>query len=378
MFPFSLPGGLGARILTHDRRRFAAASAGIAVAVVIMFVEAGFFFGVLDSQANLATLVRGDIVAMHANQTNLNKWQELEPIRLNQIAALPGVAKVSRIYKGNVGLAQHGDDRSRRIVVYAFPPEDAPLAIGEAGRIARHLKLARTVLFDKRSRDIYGDVGAGREILLDRQPFRIAGEVEIGPNVISDGAVVMSEGNWLALVPDADPILGVVWLAPGAPVEAVRRAIEGLAPGEITALTPQSLRDREFLFTIRAAPIGIIFGIGMLAGLVIGLITCYQILYNEISDQQAQYATLKALGFARGFLARIILQQAVLLSLVGFALALGISYVAYEVIQDLTALIMRHTWWRTGSILALTVVMSVGAGLLAMRRVAQADPAELF
>ncbi len=378
MFPFSLPGGLGARILTHDRRRFAAASAGIAVAVVIMFVEAGFFFGVLDSQANLATLVRGDIVVMHANQTNLNKWQELEPIRLNQIAALPGVAKVSRIYKGNVGLAQHGDDRSRRIVVYAFPPEDAPLAIGEAGRIARDLKLARTVLFDKRSRDIYGDVGAGREILLDRQPFRIAGEVEIGPNVISDGAVVMSEGNWLALVPNADPILGVVWLAPGAPVEAVRRAIEALAPGEMTALTPQSLRDREFLFTIRAAPIGIIFGIGMLAGLVIGLITCYQILYNEISDQQAQYATLKALGFARGFFARIILQQAVLLSLVGFALALGISYVAYEVIQDLTALIMRHTWWRTGSILALTVVMSVGAGLLAMRRVAQADPAELF
>ena len=54
------------------------------------------------------------------------------------------------------------------------------------------------------------------------------------------------------------------------------------------------------------------------------------------------------------------------------------SYVAYEVIQDLTALIMRHTWWRTGAILVLTVVMSIFAGLLAMRRVARADPAELF
>ncbi len=370
--------GLGARILTHNRRRFAAASAGMAVAVVIMFVEAGFFFGVLDSQANLATLVKGDLVAMHANQTNLNKWQELDPIRLNQIAALPGVAKVSPIYKGNVGLAQHSEDSSRRIVVYAFPPADALLAIGDPERLAAKLKLARTVLFDKRSRDIYGEVGVGREILLDRQPFRVAGEVEIGPNVISDGAVVMSEGNWLALQPSSDPILGVIRLKEGAPVEEARRAIEALAPGEITALTPGSLRNREFLFTIRAAPIGIIFGIGMLAGLVIGLITCYQILYNEISDQQAQYATLKAMGFARGFLARIILQQALLLSLVGFALALGMSYVAYEVIQDLTALIMRHTWWRTGAILVLTVVMSIFAGLLAMRRVARADPAELF
>ena len=52
-----LVSGLGARILTHNRRRFAAASAGMAVAVAIMFIEAGFFFGVLDSQANLATLV---------------------------------------------------------------------------------------------------------------------------------------------------------------------------------------------------------------------------------------------------------------------------------------------------------------------------------
>ena len=373
-----LVSGLGARILTHNRRRFAAASAGMAVAVAIMFIEAGFFFGVLDSQANLATLVRGDIVAMHATQTNLNKWQKLDPIRLNQIAALPAVASVSRIYKGNVGLAQHAEATSRRIVVYAFPPEDAPLAIGEPKRLAAMLKLARTVLFDKHSRDIYGEVGAGREILLDRQPFRVAGEVEIGPNVITDGAVVMSEGNWLALRPNADPILGVIRLKAGADIEATRLAIEAVAPGEVIALTPDSLRNREYLFTIRAAPIGIIFGIGLLAGLVIGLITCYQILYNEISDQQAQYATLKAMGFTRGFLTRIILQQALLLSFVGFALALGMSYVAYEVIQDLTALIMRLTWWRTGAILALTVVMSMGAGLLAMRRVAQADPAELF
>ncbi len=370
--------GLGGRILTHNRRRFAAAAAGMAVAVVIMFVEAGFFFGVLDSQANLATLIRGDIVAMHANQTNLNKWQELDPIRLNQIAALPGVEVVSRIYKGNVGLAQQASQASRRIVVYAFPPDHAPLAIGDLKQVATTMKLARTVLFDRRSRDIYGEITPGREILLDRQPFRVAGEVSIGPNVISDGAVVMSEGNWLALQPNADPILGVIRLRDGAPLEETRRAIKGLAPGEITALTPESLRDREFLFTIRAAPIGIIFGIGLLAGLVIGLITCYQILYNEIADQQAQYATLKAMGFTRGFLARIILQQALLLSLVGFALALGMSYVAYEVIQDLTALIMRHTWWRTGVIGILTVVMSILAGLLAMRRVAQADPVELF
>ena len=50
------------------------------------------------------------------------------------------------------------------------------------------------------------------------------------------------------------------------------------------------------------------------ARLVIGAITCYQILFNEIVDRIKQYATLKAMGFSNAFLRRIILEQALLLS----------------------------------------------------------------
>ena len=60
------------------------------------------------------------------------------------------------------------------------------------------------------------------------------------------------------------------------------------------------------------APIGAIF-IGLLVSLFIGTVICYQILYNEITDNLSQYATLKAMGFDDLFVL-IILEEASVLS----------------------------------------------------------------
>ncbi len=123
MLPRPENGGVGVRMLWHNKRRLAASALGIAVAVVIMFVEAGFFFGVLESQSRLATLIRGELVVVHRTRTHLNKWSDFERIRINQIAALAGVADVVALYKGTMGLRNAATGRVKRIIVYAFAPE---------------------------------------------------------------------------------------------------------------------------------------------------------------------------------------------------------------------------------------------------------------
>ena len=52
-------------------------------------------------------------------------------------------------------------------------------------------------------------------------------------------------------------------------------------------MTPAQLRAREDGATLQAAPIGILFIVGVLAGLVIGAINCYQLMFNEVSDHAA-------------------------------------------------------------------------------------------
>lgn len=374
--PYDL--GLGVRLLVFSRLRLLAAFAGIAVAVVVMFVELGLLIGILDSQALMATLVRGDLVAVNVARTNLHKWDTMERIRVSQIAGATEVERVIPVYQGTMGLRDPDTNAVRRILAVAFPPDELPFNIGDPEEISRALRVPGTILFDRLSRPIYADVAPGGDVDLDGLQFRVAGYVSIGPDVINDGAVVMSDATWFRRNPNARPIMAVIRVRQGADVAAVRERIAAALPADVAVFTPGELERREFDFTLRSAPIGILFGIGMLAGLVIGSITCYQILFNEIVDRLPQYATLKAMGFSDVFLRGVILEQAVVLSWGGYLGGLVFAWICFTYIAGETALPVGLGAFSTLLIFVLAMGMSVVAGLFALRRVTAADPAELY
>jgi len=370
--------GFGLRLLLHSKGRLLVAGAGIAMAVAIMFVELGMMDGVLQSQALIATLVRGDLIAMNRARSNLHKWDDMPGIRLDQIAGIAGVDRVVPIHQSTMGLRNPEDRRIRRIVVFAFPPEEVPLDIGDRLAIGRLLKVAGTVLFDRRSRPIFGRIEAGQVVELDGVPHTVGGFVEIGPDIVNDGAIVMSEGSWLALHPGSQPIMGAIRLQPGADRAEVRRRIIAALPPDVSVLTPEEVRRREIDFTLRSAPIGLLFGVGMLAGLVIGAITCYQVLFNEVTDRLSEFATLKAMGFSDGFLRRAVAEQALLLAAIGFAAGAAVAWLAFGYIAREAFLAMDLSGRLLLPVGLATVAMCLGAGLLAVRQVTRADPAELY
>ena len=262
----------------------------------------------------IATLVRGDLVVMNAARVNLHRWNTLDrKSGWAQIAALPGIAGVSPVYEGHVGLKSPDDGRIRRIIVYAVPPDAMPLAFRDSDQVSERLKFSHGFLYDRLSRPIFGHIAPGQDIAIDNFPLRVTGLVDIGPDIVKDGAILMSEGDWLARQPDAQPIMGVVRLKPGTDVAAARRGTPAALPPDISVMTPAEVRARENDATLATAPVGILFAIGVLAGLVIGTINCYQLLYNEVSDHLPQYATLKAMGFSEDFLGHVILEQSTIL-----------------------------------------------------------------
>ncbi len=369
--------GLGLLILWRAKLRLLFSTAGIAVAVVIIFLEQGFFFGVLDSQSRIAHLIRGDLVVLHHTRTHLNKWNTLERINVSQSGALPAVASVIPVYKMAMELRNPDSGRLKRIVTYAYPPDSMPLDLGLSSEAARDLRLSGTLMFDRRSRDIYGDIRIGQDLELNGRNYRVGGFVDLGPNVINDGAVVMSEGNLLSLRPSRKPAMAVLRLQPGVDLEAVRDAIAHRLP-DLMVMTPAELAAREVRFTATSAPVGIIFGIGMLAGFAIGVIVCYQVLFNEINDLLPQYATLLATGFSSVQLGRIVLSQALLLSLAGFCVALPFVRYLYDSIAAQTALVMELSAGRVLTVMGLTLFMCLLAGVAAMQRLWRLDPAELY
>jgi putative ABC transport system permease protein len=375
---FGRNAGLGLLLLGHNRMRLLLGAAGVAFGVVVMMVEIALLIGVLDSQSLVATLVRGDLVVMNVARSDLHRWNTLDRVRLSQIAAISGVARAMPVYEGHVEIKSPDDGRVRRIIVYAFSPDDMPLAIGDQAEVARLLKFSHGFLFDRRSRAMFGHVRAGQQIEIDRAPLTVLGTVAIGPDIVNDGAIVMSEGDWRARQPETQPIMGVIRLEKDANPGQVADRIRAALPADIVVMTPAQLRQREDHATLRVAPIGVLFMVGVLAGLVIGAINCYQLMFNEVSDHAPQYATLKAMGFSDRFLRRVILEQALLLAAAGFVMGLFFALIA-DMTMTLQTGLPVHVGLAAGLFVwLLTVGMCIFAGWMAVRRMAVADPAALY
>jgi putative ABC transport system permease protein len=370
--------GLGVRFITFHRGRLVAALGGVAMAVLVMFVELGLMAAILRSEAGLAGLINSDLVIMNASRDSLHEWTRIAPVRVAQAAAVFGVRDAAPVFESGMLLRNPPDLAVHRIIAFGIRPQDPPLALADPGLVRSALTRPDAVLFDSLSRDIYGPITPGRRLLLDGRPFNVAGAVKIGPDIVMDGAVVMSEGTWLAADPGAEPVMGVVWLQKGADLETVRADLRRALPNDVSIMTPREIFWHEVAFTLRAAPIGIIFGIGVAAGAFIGGIICYQILFNEVVDLRKELSTLKAMGFRSNFFRRLILEQAYFLAIGGFLIGLAGAWVTYRFLGNATGLAMTLDW-RAALLVALPAALMAHLGaLFAWRHLSAFEPSELY
>jgi len=74
----------------------------------------------------------------------------------------------------------------------------------------------------------------------------------------------------------------------------------------------------------------------------------------------------------------VVLQESVILSVCGFLPGMGLSQLLYSFAARATLLPIHMTTARTVAVYGLTVLMCIFSGVLAMRRLRHADPADIF
>lgn len=366
-------------MLVHRKGRFLLSMLGIAFSVVIMFMEIGFFNGINDSQARLPTYLNADLVLLHKGRTSLLESDQLNRIRLQQALAFDGVVSTVPLYEGNQLIVNPDTGLLQAISVLAFPPHTQPLRLPELVQYADQLEIKGNILFDRKSRDLYGHITPGTRLTVGDRANTVVGLVAIGPSIRSDGYILMGDQTWDDSKRGADLVsMGLLKVRPGTDIPALQEKLAAKLKEEALVLTPEEVRQREVDFTASATPAGGVFAIGLVIGFLIGMIICYQILFNEISDNMPQYATVKAVGFSRIFLVSLVLQQAVLLALFGFLPGLGFGALLYYFLEHSTGILMFISWPRGLLVFVLTLFMCIASGLLAVQKVLRADPAEVF
>jgi putative ABC transport system permease protein len=214
----------------------------------------------------------------------------------------------------------------------------------------------------------------------DRE-VRVVGLYTMGTSFGIDGSIVTSEDNWLRLFPERprDRIaLGLIRLAPGADADRVRDELASYLEDDVLVMTRADFVAREKRYWNSATPIGYIFAFGAIMGFVVGAIIVYQILFADVTEHLAEYATLRAMGHPHRFVAGIVLQQAALLGALGYLPGLAAVAWLYGRAAAATHLPLYVTPARALGVFVMTLAMCGLSALLAIRRLRRIDPAEVF
>lgn len=372
--------------LISEKRRLVAALAGIAFAVLLQLMQFGFRDALFTSATTLHSHLRGELVIVSTQYEYLLATGSVTRRRFQQAQAVPGVAAVSPVYVGGAAFKNIETLDDRRILIVAFDPDDdvidEPTVVAGLDRI----RIPDVVLFDERGRLDFGPVadrvrdGGDLKAQLGGRQVTVGGLFTLGVSFAANGHLVMSDSTFRTLTgrPEGTYELGVVRLAPGADVSTVQAALEAQLPDDVRVLTQQQFIDVERAFWDKSSPIGFIFLLGTLIGLLVGAVIVYQILYTDVSDHLGEYATLKAMGYSDRHFYYVVLEEALILSVAGFPFGFASALLLYAVARNVTRLPITMTTSRAVLVFVLTVAMCAVAGMMATRKLRAADPAEVF
>ena len=379
--------GLAWAILSHKKMRFLVSVTGIAFAILLMFVEIGFLNGLMDSESLLARNLDADLVMTNGMKTYAYGLNPFPRERLAQSLEVEGVKEATGFYMHWIRLKNTRDKKIHDIMALAYDTASPALLIPEAAAWGKALKYPFTALFDRTLRQaVYGNFSPGMDIELEGRRIRLIGAFELYPNFSTDGHVLMDKetlGRLLAGDADAaniveTPEIGLIRLSAGADPLQVKQALETHLPDDVRIMTKEGMVQCIQDKWKSDQPVVQVFGLGLTVGFVIGMIICYQILFTDISDHSAEFATLKAIGYTNAYLIRIVMAQGVYLALVSFGPGFLASLAFYTILQQVTGIWMSVTVPRAAGIFLLTLVMCVLSAFFAARKVIRMDPAEVF
>jgi putative ABC transport system permease protein len=382
-----LPLRLAWRQLRAEKGRLASAIAGVMFACVLVFMQLGFRSALFDSATALLQSMRADLFLMHPLTTASFKPETFPRARASQALALPEVGAAVPVYLAQASWRNPETGMRRAVQLIGFDTEAGVMDFPGLAPLADALKRPDTVAFDRRSRPEFGDMA---KLLGERGPFevqignrmmQVAGLVEIGPSFGADGNIVLSEVNFRRLVKErlvSAVDLVAIKLRPGTDVEAARQRLSELLPRDVIVLSQAELVAWERRYWEEATPIGFIFAFGSLMGLVVGMVIVYQILFSDIASHLREYATLKAMGYSNWYLGRAVLSAALILAALGFVPGFAVSSILYHVVGEGTYLPLDMDAERAIGVFGMIFAMCGLAGLLAMRKLRDANPADMF
>ncbi|GGK51611.1 FtsX-like permease family protein [Salinarimonas ramus] len=372
--------------LVHQRGRFAAALSGVAFANVLVFVQLGLMSSMGVSTVRPYQFFQSDILISAADANTLVDGGNVARQWMLQALADPDVVSGMGLFVAIVPWDRGDTDIS--LTTFGINPFQADFLAPDIAADIDMLQVQDAAILDRLARGLTREEAAAVRLHTPLS-FETQGRTLTaydtfagGGGFGADGYLLVSDQTFLSLFParsSGAPDHILLRLRPGAQPDAVANRLRGLIADRTLRIRSYSdAMDEEVRFQQTQRPTGVIFGFGVLIGILVGIVIVFQVLSADVADHMREYATFKAMGYGQGFFLGVVVEEAVILGVLGFIPGVIAGWAILTLMAEVTTLPLFISFGMAVTVFIGTVVFSALSGIIATRRLAAADPAELF
>lgn len=364
---------LAFRNLFQSKARLSISIGGVALALMLILSLDAIFTGVEQRITVYINNSGADIFIAQTGVRNMHMASSsLQKSIIRKVTYVPGVAAVTPIlYVSNNVVV--GDDRNLAYIIGL--PENATM--GGPWKVAsgRSLPAKGEAIIDRSVAESSG-IALGDEVKIMGKEFKVTGLSDETSSLVNSVAFI-SKADFEELRGSYDTFsFLLVKVDDGAPPQGVAARIQAQVR-DVTIQTSSGFagQERQVVKDMSTDVIAIMNLIGFLIGLAVMALT----VYTSTLARRAEYGMLKALGARHSHLYRVVLAQALLSVILGFALGLASTLVLSAIIPRLgSSMVMEISLISLLKVSSLSLIIAALAAILPIQQIAGLDPALVF
>lgn len=372
--------------LQHNKARFTIAVLGVTFANLLLIVQIGIMNSMSAATIKPYEFFSADIMISAQDANTLREGENVSRQWLVQAFEHPDVVSAMRLYVAQIVIQK--EDKNLNVTAFGVDPSQPTYLADAIGGQADFLHIPKSAILDQKTRglsklevmEVSHDNPLefhtfGRKLLIEKT-------FEGGGGFGSDGYLMLSDQSFLGLLRNRKPESPdhiLVKVRRNTDPEKIAYELQGIISNDrLRIRTYQTAALEELEYQQKKRPTGVIFGFGVIMGILVGFSIIYQVLSAEVNDHLSEYATLKAIGYSYQFLLGIIIEEAVILAVIGFSIGVTLSSVLLSIMAAATSLQLEVTVELAVLALLGTTLSCAFSGVIATRRLIKSDPGELF
>ncbi|MCO5248738.1 MAG: FtsX-like permease family protein [Chitinophagales bacterium] len=356
---------------------------GIVVSIFLIGQQLGTLKFIVDIMGGLITNANpqaGEIWVIENSSANVNEIANIDSRLVREIRSIDGVENTYPVIITNAK-ATLGNGK---IIPFVLVGSDAPFFV--AGPVSskiykgqiESLSIPGAVSVDYYdAKSIKVDIQLGTTMEINGKHAKVALETK---NAQAFGGhymfTTLDNARYFSGLPDSKVSIITVKAKNKADIPLIIDKINHTFYG-VKAWETEDLSNSTAKELLGSTNMGMSFGALVIFAIITGFFIIGLTLYSAVLDRQKDYATYKAIGASNSYVRRLILTQAFIYAVIGFALALILLDFFKQGVANV-GLIISLSPELLSFLLLVTLFISIGGSLFAIRKINKLEPASVF